>query len=106
MRLDAAGATVVAGVAWDPHDGIRRVEVRRRDDRAGATEDDGWVEAELSEALSEDAWVQWRATLELPEGPSFLQVRATNGRGETQTSERTDPRPDGATGWHTIRVFT
>ena len=95
------GPTVVAGVAWAGSRGIARVEVRR----IGET-DGPWVEAELTEPLGDATWVQWRAELDLPEGASQLQVRATDGEGETQSPDRVPPRPDGAEGWHTIRVFT
>jgi DMSO/TMAO reductase YedYZ molybdopterin-dependent catalytic subunit len=94
----AAGANVVAGIAWSPGRGIEGVEVR--------VDDGEWLAATLSAPLSDDAWVQWRAEVELPEGPSFIAVRATNGNGSTQTETVLPPRPDGATGWHQIRVFT
>jgi hypothetical protein len=42
----------------------------------------------------------WPAT----PGRHVLQVRATDGTGETQTELRTQPAPDGARGWHTINV--
>ena len=96
-----AGPTVVAGVAWAGTRGISTVEVRRT-----AETDGPWVEAVLSAPLSDASWVQWRAELDLPEGASTLQVRATDGQGVTQSSDRVPPRPDGAEGWHTIRVFT
>jgi hypothetical protein len=32
-----------------------------------------------------------------------VRVRATDGTGETQTSDRAAVDPDGATGWHTRR---
>ena len=96
-----AGPTVVAGVAWAGVRDVARVEVRR----TGST-DGPWVEAQITEPLGDATWVQWRAELDLPEGPSQLQVRATDAEGMTQSSERVPPRPDGAEGWHTIRVFT
>jgi DMSO/TMAO reductase YedYZ molybdopterin-dependent catalytic subunit len=97
-RLGTAGPTVIAGVAWAQTRGIQQVEVRH-----GETE---WVQAELSAPLSKDTWVQWRATLDLPEGESFVAVRATDGDGVTQTEERSRVDPDGATGHHTVRVAT
>ena len=96
-----AGPTVVAGVAWAGTRDVARVEIRR----TGAT-DGEWVEAEITEPLGDATWVQWRAEIDLPEGPSQLQVRATDAEGMTQSSDRVPPRPDGAEGWHTIRVFT
>ncbi|HEX6221349.1 MAG TPA: molybdopterin-dependent oxidoreductase [Acidimicrobiia bacterium] len=91
----AVGDHVVAGVAWAPTRGVQRVE-------AQLGEDSDWVEAELSEPLSDNAWVQWRVDWSVAEpGRYQLRCRATDGEGNTQTSEVTPPAPDGATGWHT-----
>ncbi len=90
------GSTVVAGVAWAPHRGIAKVEVRDNDG--------DWVEAELSSPLSDDAWVQWVADMDLAEGSHLLEVRATDGDGITQSPEYVAPRPDGAEGYDVIRV--
>jgi len=92
----AAGAVTVAGVAWAPTRGISRVEVQ--------LDDGAWRAAELSQPLSDYAWVQWRAALDVPAGSHMLSVRATDGTGETQTAERTRPAPDGARGYHQIRI--
>jgi DMSO/TMAO reductase YedYZ molybdopterin-dependent catalytic subunit len=91
------GARQVAGVAWAPHRGISRVEVR-----LGAGAD--WVEAELSEPLSDNSWRQWVVQWEATAGTYQIQVRATDGEGNVQTDELRPPAPDGATGWHTIEV--
>jgi DMSO/TMAO reductase YedYZ molybdopterin-dependent catalytic subunit len=92
------GTHAVAGVAWAPTRGISKVEVQFGE---GA----GWVEAELSEPLSENAWVQWRADWEAMEpGTYVITCRATDGDGNTQTPEIVPPAPDGATGWHSRTV--
>ncbi len=88
---------VVAGVAWAPNRGISKVEVR-----LGAGAD--WVEAELSEPLSDNSWRQWVVQWEATAGTYQIQVRATDGEGNVQTDELRPPAPDGATGWHTIEV--
>lgn len=89
------GDHVVAGVAWAPTRGVERVEVQLGD---GAD----WVDAELSEPLSDNAWVQWKVDWSVAEpGRYQLTCRATDGDGNTQTSEIRPPAPDGATGWHT-----
>jgi DMSO/TMAO reductase YedYZ molybdopterin-dependent catalytic subunit len=94
----APGSHVVAGVAWAPNRGISKVEVQ-------LGEDQPWVEAELSEPLSEDAWVQWKVDWDAAEeGRHVLRCRATDGEGETQTEEINPPAPNGATGWHTQRI--
>jgi DMSO/TMAO reductase YedYZ molybdopterin-dependent catalytic subunit len=97
-RTVPPGPYTVAGVAWAPRRGIDRVEVQ--------LDDGDWQAAELSEALSEDAWVQWKVDVDFPPGAHRLRVRATDGTGETQPEQPTPPRPDGATGWHVIAVGT
>jgi DMSO/TMAO reductase YedYZ molybdopterin-dependent catalytic subunit len=91
------GPRQVAGVAWAPYRGISKVEVR-------LGEDTDWVEARLSEPLSDNCWRQWVVDWDAPEGTHRLQVRATDGDGEVQTDQVQRPAPDGATGWHTIQV--
>jgi hypothetical protein len=67
-------------------------------------DDEPWVVADLAESLSADAWRLWQAPVDLSPGKHVIRVRATDGTGETQTEVRVDPRPDGATGWHTIDI--
>ena len=50
------------------------------------------------------AWVQWLYEWDATPGAHRLQVRATDGNGDTQTAERTPPAPNGASGYHSIRV--
>lgn len=88
-----AGETVVAGVAWAPTRGISKVEVQLGE---GAP----WQEAELSEPLSENSWVQWMLPWNAQPGSHILRVRATDGTGELQAEMERPPAPDGATGWH------
>ncbi|MFP5322113.1 MAG: sulfite oxidase [Acidimicrobiia bacterium] len=91
-----AGTVVVAGVAWAPSRGIRRVEVQ--------VDDGPWQEARLAGTSNDSTWAQWRLEWDAEPGEHVLRCRATDGTGETQTAERADPRPDGATGYHTIRT--
>jgi DMSO/TMAO reductase YedYZ molybdopterin-dependent catalytic subunit len=90
------GPVAVAGVAWAQHRGIDRVEVR--------VDDGGWEEAELGAADTIDTWRQWVFRWDAVSGSHALAVRATDGLGDTQTSGREAPFPDGATGHHTIFV--
>lgn len=90
-----AGAYTFGGVAWAPTLGIDRVEVQ--------IDDGPWLETQLSVPLSDSSWVQWAIEADVSEGNHTLAVRATDGTGMTQSSERVAPRPDGAEGWHTIR---
>lgn len=91
----AAGPVVVAGVAWDQHTGIAKVEVGI---------DDVWHTAELAEVTGPDTWRQWLYRWDATPGIHQVAVRATNADGERQTSELARPDPDGATGWHTVTI--
>ena len=90
----SAGQFTVAGVAWAPTRGISHVEV--------SLDEGEWHEAELSQPLSNYAWVQWRAVLDVAAGNHRLAVRATDGNGDRQIPERTPPAPSGARGYHQI----
>lgn len=91
-----AGEVVVAGVAWAQHRGISRVEVR--------VDEGPWHTALLAAQPTKDSWRMWTWTWQARPGRHQLQVRATDGTGETQTGAFAPPAPDGATGWHTVEV--
>jgi DMSO/TMAO reductase YedYZ molybdopterin-dependent catalytic subunit len=91
-----AGRVPIAGVAWAQHRGIERVEVR--------VDEGPWLQAELARAATIDTWKQWVVVWDATPGEHRLEVRATDGDGETQPEERVPPFPDGATGWHTVVV--
>jgi hypothetical protein len=86
--------TVIAGVAWAPTRGVARVEVR--------VDGGEWLEAELTTPLSDQAWVQWKVDHPVAAGRHLVEVRATDGTGETQTADVQAPAPNGATGYHEI----
>ncbi len=91
------GGAMIAGVAWAQRRGIDRVEVR--------VDAAPWADAELAAEDTVDTWRQWRyAWTGASPGSHTLQVRATDGAGSTQTSERAEPFPDGATGQHQLVV--
>jgi len=92
-----AGPFTLGGVAWAPTKGVDLVEVQ--------IDGGSWQMAELSDSLSENAWIQWKLDTDLSPGEHTISVRATDGTGFTQTSTEVPPRPDGAEGWHTIRVL-
>lgn len=91
-----AGPQKIAGVAWAQHTGILAVEVR--------VDDGEWQPARLATDVSDDAWRQWVLDWDAPAGDHKITVRATDKTGATQTEERRPVAPDGATGWHAIRV--
>ena len=92
----AVGPVPVAGIAWAPIRGIEAVEVR--------VDDGPWAMARLADALGVACWRQWVYSWDATPGEHRIAVRATDGSGDTQTAERTDVVPDGATGHHTIIV--
>ncbi len=93
-----AGPITFAGYAWAPGRGISRVELRA----SGGP----WQEAELAAEDTVDTWRQWRWEWDAPVGEHVIEVRATDGTGETQTSDSVPPFPDGASGWHQIVIGT
>ncbi|GAB3175438.1 hypothetical protein GCM10027259_16870 [Micromonospora palomenae] len=90
------GPVMVAGVAWAQHRGVSRVEVR--------VDGGPWREATLAPTVSVDTWVQWSWRWDATPGEHILQVRATDATGEPQTGREQPVEPDGATGWHTVKV--
>jgi DMSO/TMAO reductase YedYZ molybdopterin-dependent catalytic subunit len=92
------GSTVaIAGVAWDQHVGVSKVEVQ--------IDDQPWQQATLAPVPSTDTWRQWLLPWTVRgAGVHTLRVRATDAAGMVQTAAQTDPFPAGATGWHTVSV--
>lgn len=97
-----AGVVPIAGVAWGGIRSVSRVEVRVTPLDSGAP--GNWVEARLGEALSASSWRQWVVEWAAQPGNYRIEVRATDGEGQTQTEASAPPAPNGATGWHSVRV--
>jgi hypothetical protein len=92
------GQTVpIAGVAWDQHVGVSRVEVQ--------VDRDEWRQARLAPVPSTDSWRQWVLpwTVTTP-GQHTVSVRAFDSKGRVQDEQSRDPFPSGATGYHQILV--
>ena len=91
-----SGDVRVGGVAWAQNVGIRAVEVR--------VDDGSWEPAQLAPEDGIDTWRQWTWRWDdATSGDHTLAVRAVDADGNTQTSDRADPRPDGSTGWHSVQ---
>jgi DMSO/TMAO reductase YedYZ molybdopterin-dependent catalytic subunit len=90
-----AGQVTIAGVAWAQHTGIEAVEVGI---------DGVFYEAKLPVQDTIDTWRQWYYVWDATPGLHVLQVRATDRSGYTQTAINHKTEPNGATGYHTIRV--
>ena len=92
-----SGPVTVAGIAWSQPTGISAVEVQ--------VDDGPWQRAELSTEVNTRTWRMWRTTFDLAPGSHSVTSRAVDRRGVTQTETRTEPIPDGASGWPSI-IFT
>ena len=87
---------IVGGVAWAVHRGVSKVEVR--------VDEGPWQEAELGGAPTDDTWVQWRYALDAGPGEHAVEVRAFDGDGVPQPEGPRPVAPNGAEGYHRIRV--
>ncbi|MDR7183669.1 DMSO/TMAO reductase YedYZ molybdopterin-dependent catalytic subunit [Microbacterium trichothecenolyticum] len=92
----SAGETTIAGVAWQQHVGIAKVEVQ--------VDGGPWREAALASAISDDTWVQWSIPWTAERGAHEIRCRATSTAGELQTETDAWPAPDGATGWQQLNI--
>lgn len=117
-NIKAGQRNAIAGIAWSPTRGISKVEVRINSignsggntataatDATQLANSRDWFECETGGVLGNESWVQWvhHWTPSTP-GDYDISVRATDGEGATQSSTEVSPRPNGAEGWHTIRV--
>ena len=91
------GPTVIGGVAWAQTVGIDAVEL--------SIDDGPWIAADLADELNDSTWRQWSYPWDATAGRHTITVRNRNAAGAIQTSERSEPLPDGATGHHTIVVL-
>jgi DMSO/TMAO reductase YedYZ molybdopterin-dependent catalytic subunit len=92
------GGATISGVAFAGDRGISKVEVSTDGGKS-------WVPAEIKPALSKFSWVLWHKEWSPGQAGSYLiKVRATDGRGDTQTTQFAPPDPSGATGLHSIKV--
>jgi DMSO/TMAO reductase YedYZ molybdopterin-dependent catalytic subunit len=91
------GRVPVGGIAWAGDRGIIKVEVQ--------VDNGPWSEAVLrTPPLSPLTWVQWRYDWPVARGAHTFRVRATDGTGALQIQTVSDTYPDGATGYHSVRV--
>ncbi|OIH94123.1 oxidoreductase [Curtobacterium sp. MCBA15_001] len=86
----------IAGVAWQPHTGVKAVQVK-----VGGED---WQDAELADSVSADTWRQWVYRWTATSGDHEVRVRAVSTDGQVQTSVERPPAPNGATGWDAITL--
>ena len=91
-----AGAVTVAGSAWHPTVGIRKVEVRV--DRGP------WQDATLANVESVDTWRLWQWRWQATPGSHSLEVRAIDNHGQVQSATDAAVFPNGASGRDSVVV--
>ncbi len=88
----------VGGVAYAGSRGISEVQYSTDDGRT-------WQPAALKPAVGRYTWILWSASWTPPAAGTYsLKVRAQDGSGQWQTPEETPTLPDGASGYHRIRL--
>ncbi len=104
-RFDVPGARAIvpfgpvelAGIAFAGDREIENVEI--------SADGDTWQAVDSIERIAPLSWAIWRFTWNPPDSGTYtLRVRAIDGTGAMQTSDRRDPIPDGATGYHTLDI--
>jgi DMSO/TMAO reductase YedYZ molybdopterin-dependent catalytic subunit len=97
VRWDG-GAVTVAGIAFAGARGISKVELSTDGAKS-------WALAKLEDAMGPLTWRRWSYQWTPNDaGPAKLIVRATDGRGNTETPIGRGPYPDGATGYDSVDV--
>lgn len=98
VRSVPPGEVGLGGVAYGGDRGIKAVEYSTD---GGVT----WQPAEVKPPLGPFTWVLWAAVwTPTAQGEYTLKVRARDGAGVLQTARETATLPDGASGYHTIRI--
>ncbi|MBI2201350.1 MAG: molybdopterin-dependent oxidoreductase [Armatimonadetes bacterium] len=97
-RSHPFGEIGLGGVAYGGDRGIKEVEVSTDDGKT-------WQKAESKAALGQFTWVLWAAVWRPGKpGEYFLKVRARDALGIMQVAKPAPTLPDGASGYHTLRV--
>jgi len=91
------GSAAIGGIAFAGLRGVQAVQVSLD----GGT---SWRPATLRPADDPYSWTLWGLEWDAQPGTYDALVRAVDGNGDVQTSERSQPLPDGATGYHEVRV--
>lgn len=97
MMLGASEVLSIGGMAYAGARGIDKVEVQ--------VDDGPWSEAQLvAPPLGPLTWVLWRYDWPYRSGRHTFRVRAYDGMGALQPTIEHGPRPDGASGIHSVTM--
>ena len=95
-RKIESGLQAVAGVAWAPNSGVNKVEI--------SIDDGPWELCELGLSITGESWVQWLYSWKALPGRYKIRVRATDNRGQKQSSNVVNSAPNGAEGYDEVSV--
>ncbi|HUP28123.1 MAG TPA: molybdopterin-dependent oxidoreductase, partial [Chloroflexia bacterium] len=94
--LDRGKNHTISGIAFAGDRSISKVEVSTDSGKS-------WKQAYVKPPLSGTSWVVWGYDWTPAEAGKYtVFVRATDGAGKLQSAARTDPYPNGATGYHSV----
>jgi DMSO/TMAO reductase YedYZ molybdopterin-dependent catalytic subunit len=95
----AGQSFVITGWAITNGIGVAKVEI-------STDGGDTWSPCQIfSNPTPSQVWAFWRYVwANPPRGKHEIQVRATDAKGKLQTSSHSNEWPDGATGYHTVKV--
>ena len=86
-----AGDTFIGGIAWaQQNGGVARVQVQ--------IDGGAWQDAMLGPSAGNDYWRQWYLPWRPSPAPTTSACRVVDGKGDTQSSARMDPFPEGSSG--------
>ena len=86
-----AGDTFIGGVAWaQQNGGVAKVQVQ--------IDGGAWQDATLGPSAGNDYWRQWYLPWQADSGSHNLSCRVVDGKGNTQSSARMNPFPEGSSG--------
>lgn len=91
-----AGRAAIAGVAWAQGVGIAQIEV--------SIDEGPWRVATEGPDAGIDMWRQWTYAWDATPGEHLLAVRVTDAEGRPQPVGPAEPFPNGAEGYHQVRV--
>jgi DMSO/TMAO reductase YedYZ molybdopterin-dependent catalytic subunit len=86
-----AGDTFIGGIAWaQQNGGVAQVQVQ--------IDGGAWQDAMLGPSAGNDYWRQWYFPWQSEPGSHNLSCRVIDGEGNTQSTARMNPFPEGSTG--------
>jgi DMSO/TMAO reductase YedYZ molybdopterin-dependent catalytic subunit len=96
-RIKAGEETFIAGITYAGGRPLERVEVSTDDGKT-------WEKAELKPPRGKYAWQQWAFAWKPTAGEYTLLARVVEVGERLQEAKEAEPLPDGATGYHTVKV--